>query len=185
MDREKSTNNRRTARWMSGILAGGTVLTALVAGGSAASASEPAAAAGAERCHTSELAASATYTDSGAGSAFGTVNLTNTGGRTCYIKGFPGLSFVAGDDGHQVGSPATMIGDQGDPIAIAPGQAAHAEFATSNVDAYDAATCKPVPVRGFRVYPPGETASLFAPYETRGCSAPGVGQPSVKAFRAP
>jgi hypothetical protein len=36
---------------------------------------------------------------------------------------------------------------------------------------YDPADCAPVPVRGLRVYPPGDTASLFVPLEGTACSA--------------
>ena len=50
---------------------------------------------------------------SGGGSGDVTVSgstslLTNTGGRTCELRGFPGVSYVAGDDGHQVGPAAAQ-----------------------------------------------------------------------------
>ena len=35
---------------------------------------------------------------------------------------------------------------------------------------FDAAVCKPTPVRGLRVYPPGDTASLFVPAAGTGCA---------------
>lgn len=41
-----------------------------------------------------------------------------------------------------------------------------------NVGNVDAAACQPVAVRGLRIYPPGDTASLFVPFEGGlGCSA--------------
>jgi len=35
------------------------------------------------------------------------LNLTNTGSTPCTLYGFPGVSWVAGSDGHHVGSAAT------------------------------------------------------------------------------
>ena len=47
--------------------------------------------------------------------------LTNTGRRTCELRGFPGVSYVAGDDGHQVGPAAAMDGPRGGEVRLAPG----------------------------------------------------------------
>jgi hypothetical protein len=39
-----------------------------------------------------------------------------------------------------------------------------------NVANYDAGVCRPTPVRGLRVYPPGETAALVVPATGTGCA---------------
>ncbi|OLT04964.1 hypothetical protein BJF90_21230 [Pseudonocardia sp. CNS-004] len=96
---------------------------------------------------------------------------TNTGSRTCELRGFPGVSYVAGDDGHQVGPAAAMSGERGGQVPIAPGGTAQAQLQLANVQNYETDACHPVPVRGLRVYPPGDTAALFVPVEGTGCSA--------------
>ena len=42
------------------------------------------------------------------------------------------------------------------------------------------ASCQPVDVAGFRVYPPDETAALFASYPGQTCSAKGLAVPTVR-----
>jgi hypothetical protein len=97
--------------------------------------------------------------------------LTNIGKRTCELVGYPGVSYVAGDDGHQVGPAAEMDGPRNPQVNLAPGKAASAQLRMPNVRNFDEAACKPVAVRGVRVYPPGDTASLFVPFDGgEGCS---------------
>jgi hypothetical protein len=95
---------------------------------------------------------------------------TNTGGRACELRGFPGVSYVAGDDGHQVGPAARMVGERGAQVRIAPGASAAAVLQLAQVGAFDPAVCRPTAVRGLRVYPPGDTAALFVPAEGTGCA---------------
>jgi hypothetical protein len=124
--------------------------------------------------------------DAGAGSVYRPLVFTNTGRATCELRGFPGVSYVAGDDGHQVGPAAEMSGDRGGQIDIAPGRTAIAPLQLVNVQNFDAAMCLPTPVRGLRVYPPGDTASLFVPMAGTGCAGtPPGAQLSVQAMRAP
>ncbi|MFD1517334.1 DUF4232 domain-containing protein [Pseudonocardia yunnanensis] len=130
------------------------------------------AAAGPQRCTTGELSASLGQGDAGAGSAFFPLIFTNTGSRTCELRGFPGVSYVAGDDGHQVGQAAAMSGERGAQVPIAPGATAVAQLRLANALNFDEATCRPTPVRGLRVYPPGDTASLFVPMDGTGCAGP-------------
>ena len=133
-----------------------------------ASAAQPAG--NPDRCTTAELAGSLGPAEGAAGSVIQTLLLTNAGGRTCELTGFPGVSYVAGDDGHQVGPAAVMSGERGAPVRLAPGAAAGALLKMVNVVNYDAAVCRPTPVRGLRVYPPGDTASLFVPVDGTGCA---------------
>lgn len=138
-----------------------------------------------DRCTTSELTGSLADGDAGAGSRFFTLVLTNTGTRTCELTGFPGVSYVAGDDGHQVGPAAAMDGERGGPVVLAAGGSAGAPLRLVNVANYDAAVCLPTPVTGLRVYPPGDTASLFVPAEGTGCAGTPPGdQLSVQTLTA-
>ncbi len=122
------------------------------------------------RCTTGELAVALGEGSAAAGSVFRPLIFTNTGSRTCELRGFPGVSYVAGDDGHQVGPTAAMSGELGGQVPIPPGGTAKAQLQLVNVQNYDPAACHPVPVRGLRVYPPEDTAALFVPVEGTGCS---------------
>jgi uncharacterized protein DUF4232 len=95
---------------------------------------------------------------------------TNTGRRACELRGFPGVSYVAGDDGHQVGPAAEMVGGRGPQVRIDPGRSAAAALQLANVGNFDPGACRPTAVRGLRVYPPGDTAALFVPAEGTGCA---------------
>jgi Protein of unknown function (DUF4232) len=122
------------------------------------------------RCTTGELSVSLGQGDAAAGSVYRPLIFTNTSSHTCELRGFPGVSYVAGDDGHQVGPAAAMSGERGAQVPIAPGATARAQLQLVNVQNFDTAACHPVPVRGLRVYPPGDTAALFVPMDGTGCS---------------
>ncbi len=126
---------------------------------------------GVANCATSELKVSLGQEEGAAGSVFAPLILSNVGSRTCELRGFPGVSYVAGDDGHQVGPAAAMSGPRGGEVPLKPGAAAAARLQLVNVANFDAAACKPTPVRGLRVYPPGDTASLYVDRAGTGCSA--------------
>lgn len=124
-----------------------------------------------QRCDTPELRGSVGEGDGAAGSINQPLILTNVGTRTCELRGFPGVSYVAGSDGHQVGPAAAMSGPRGGQVTLAPGKSATALMQLVNVQNYDAAVCKPTPVLGLRVYPPGATASLYVVRAGTGCAA--------------
>jgi Domain of unknown function (DUF4232) len=122
------------------------------------------------QCLTANLKVTVGGGDAGAGHSFLPIVFTNTGGA-CTIAAYPGVSYVAGDDGHQVGDPAIRVPGSMPAITLQPGQAASAALSMTNVGLYDAGECKPVAVRGLRVYPPNNTASAFVPLTgQQGCS---------------
>jgi hypothetical protein len=149
---------------------GSAATTATVAGTHAITPTEEADGGGLSRCTTGELSVALGEGDAAAGSVYRPLIFTNIGSRTCELRGFPGVSYVAGDDGHQVGPAAAMSGERGAQVPIAPGATARAQLQLVNVQNYDPGACHPVPVRGLRVYPPGDTAALFVPVEGTGCS---------------
>lgn len=172
-----------------GTVAGSAPVASAPAAASAtadATASPPdTAAAGVARCTTSELRAALADTGGAAGSVVGDLVFTNTGPRPCELRGFPGVSYVAGDDGTQVGSAAEMVGERGPQVVLAPGGTAAAPVQLVQVANFDAAVCRPQPVRGLRVYPPGDTASLFVPAPGTGCAGTPPGpQLTVRSVEA-
>lgn len=109
--------------------------------------------------------------DGAAGSVYQPVLLTNKGTTTCTLDGFPGVSFVAGDDGHQVGNAADK--DESKPattVTLAPGAGAQFVVRIARAGNYDSATCQPTAARGLRIYTPGETHSAFLPMDVQACT---------------
>ncbi len=139
---------------------------------------------GTPNCGAGELRGSLGAAEGAAGSVFVPLVLTNVGGRTCELRGFPGVSYVAGDDGHQVGPAAAMSGARGGEVVLRPGAAAAAQLQLVNVANFDAAVCRPTAVRGLRVYPPGDTASLYVERAGTGCAGTPPGdQLSVQTLK--
>ncbi|GAA4853014.1 hypothetical protein GCM10023201_52890 [Actinomycetospora corticicola] len=95
---------------------------------------------------------------------------TNSGSTTCRLRGFPGVSFVAGDDGHQVGPAAAEDGARAGEVDLAPGRSAHALVRITDSRNDDNATCVPTTVRGLRIYPPGDTAAAFVAAPQTACA---------------
>lgn len=137
------------------------------------------------RCATADLAGSIEPGSGGAaGSTIVHLALRNTGSATCTLQGWPGVSFVGGGNGTQIGAAATE--DQGGPhttVTLAAGQTAVAPLKIANGEAYDNATCAPRTPDGFRVYPPGSKQSLFiAGKSYLACDNPEAPLLSVQAF---
>lgn len=121
-------------------------------------------------CAIGELRGSLGQAEGAAGSVYVPLVLTNVGARTCELRGFPGVSYVAGADGHQIGPAAAMSGPRGGEVVLKPGAAAASQLQLVDVANFDAAVCKPTPVRGLRVYPPGDAASLYVERAGTGCA---------------
>jgi hypothetical protein len=148
------------------------------------SAAPPTSAGGVPNCGPAELRGSLGAAEGAAGSTIVPLVLTNVGTRTCELRGFPGVSYVAGDDGHQVGPAAAMSGARGGEVVLKPGAAAAAQLQLVNVANFDAAVCQPTPVRGLRVYPPGDTTSLYVERAGTGCAGtPPGNQLSVQTLQ--
>ncbi|PXY31821.1 DUF4232 domain-containing protein [Prauserella muralis] len=128
---------------------------------------------GSAECTTGHLKLSLGQGSGAAGTYYAPLRFTNISKEPCVIRGYPGVSYVAGDDGHQVGPAAYREGTKGAAVTLAPGQVAHATVGFVQVHNYDPAACKPTPVRGLRVYPPHETDSMFVRLSTArdGCAS--------------
>jgi hypothetical protein len=137
-------------------------------------------------CNTGTLAIALGPGDAGAGTVYAPLQFTNRGSRPCVIQGFPGVSYVTGDNGNQVGAAAQRDGARPGPVIIPPGGVASATLAMVQVLNFDQAVCRPTPVRGLRVYPPAERASLFVPIaQGTGCAGnPPSPQLRVTAVKA-
>ena len=107
------------------------------------------------------------------------LQLRNTGSSACTLYGYPGVSWVRGASGIQTGAAAVR---QPDPsgtemtVTLAPGALASAPFDIVDAAVIPPSECKPVAVRGLRIYPPGQQAALFLSLPT---AAGGYGECSL------
>jgi hypothetical protein len=130
---------------------------------SSATASPPAttatggAAAASPRCTTDDLRLSLGRPDPGAGNIRYTLQFTDTGPDGCALRGFPGVSLLAGD-GSTIGSPATREGPQLEEVDLAPGGSARVTLHTLN-KGIKGPGCRPAPSL-LKVYPPGSRDAL-------------------------
>jgi hypothetical protein len=121
-------------------------------------------------CKSADLKLSFGGSEGAAGTVYRSLDFTNISDHPCVIQGFPGISYVGGADGHQVGAAAVRDGAKGAPITLNQGDVAYATIGMVDVGNFDPVTCQPQPVRGLRVYPPQETASMFIDLSTTGCA---------------
>lgn len=121
-------------------------------------------------CKAGDVKLSIKDSDAAAGTVYRKLVITNASGHPCTVQGFPGISYVTGADGHQVGEAAYRDGAKGGPVQLAKGESAIADVGFVNVRNYDEAVCKPTETRGLRVYLPQETASNFVPVQGLGCA---------------
>jgi hypothetical protein len=148
---------------------------------SSASSESAAAEPSTPKCTNADLKAGYRATDSGAGSRFGEITLTNVSDRACALGGFGGLSYVGGDDGTQIGAPAVRKGSWR-TVIMKPGQVAVSEVAESTAENHPVSKCRPTEVDGFRVYVPDSYDSQFVRHETTGCADKNVSLLSHRAF---
>ncbi|GIE17787.1 DUF4232 domain-containing protein [Winogradskya humida] len=169
--------------------------TATSATGSTGSTGSPAAATsspatstkgsgGTTRCHTGDLKVS-DKGDEGGGSAghhSEFLVFENTSGSACTLEGYPGVSFVTGDSGEQVGKAFNRAPADSPSITLKAGASAHATIEIASPQAVAPEDCKVKDVRGYRVYPPDETASIFVSHPQTACSAGDYAIGTVKAL---
>lgn len=111
------------------------------------------------------------------------VVFTDKGGRTCTLFGFPGVSFVSGPNGNQVGKAADRGQGGGQQITLTPGRSASSPLRIAQTGVYPEEDCRPVQVAGFRVYAPGDTAWTFVNSPQTACSGTTDTQLVVDAVR--
>lgn len=141
---------------------------------STAAAPTASASAGGSACATSGLkvAVDTAKSSGAAGSIYYPLDFTNTSASPCTLFGYPGVSFVTGQGGTQLGRAAHR-----NPVApaatvtLAPGAVAHATLQVAEAGNYDATQCKPVTAHWLKVFPPDQTGAAYADFTTQACSA--------------
>lgn len=129
---------------------------------------------GTARCHTGDLSLKVGTGGAAAGTYHTNLVFTDKSGHKCTLEGYPGVSWVTGDNGTQVNDPFQRNSGPKKTITLSPGGQAHAVLITHAALNYPADKCKPTDVRGYRIYPPDETAAIFVSAPGQECSIKGV-----------
>ncbi len=140
----------------------------------ASSGSTPSTSPSTAACATGNLTATVISGQGGAaaGSTYYPVNLTNSGSSPCSLFGYPGVSWVSGPSGSQIGQPATR-----NPVltpatvVLAPGQTAHVTLQVVDAQNYDKSSCQPVTAHWLKIFPPGQFTALYVKFSALTCSA--------------
>jgi Protein of unknown function (DUF4232) len=141
--------------------------------------------AGPPGCLASGLQAQLGVSQGTLGTIYQVVVLTNTSAATCTLYGYPGVSFVTGQGGSQVGAPAsknTVITPV--LVTLAPGGKADVLLAVHDAGAYSPSSCGLTSVGWLKIYPPGDYGSLYVQYNTQACAKPSLSIMSVTAVRS-
>lgn len=155
------------------------VLTASTAGASGAGASSapPCKTAGLDIWFEPEIGGGT------AGSVFYRFQFTNFSHRRCTLRGYPKV-FAANLAGHRFGSAASRE-ETAAPhtVSLAPGASASALVRVVEAGNFSPSQCHPTMAAGFRVSPPGQSASRFVPFPFEACAKVGHSNLSVQAVK--
>lgn len=167
-----------------GVTACGSAGTAAPAGSDgAAPSSPPRSVAAATACANLTLKPSLTVSGAAAGTAYYTLRFTNISAHSCTLYGYPGVSFVSGVPGHQIGSAATHNPLYSPAtVVLAVHATAHAVLGVAAAGNYPPSRCQPTTAHALRIFPPGQTAAVSIHRDFAACAG-GVQVLSVTAVR--
>jgi len=140
----------------------------------AAPSSRSSTAPGLARCGTTALTVSLASNQGGgaAGSTYVPIDFTNTSGAACSLYGYPGVSFVTGLAGSQIGAAATRAPNVSSvTVRLAAHATAHAWLQVVQAGNFPASTCQPVTANWLKVYPPGNTEASYIGHSFHACSS--------------
>ena|SRR5271165_3676839 len=147
-----------------------TIAAATAASSSPPASTSSAAAAEPPGCLAAGLHGQLGVSQGTAGTIYQVIVLTNTSNVTCTLYGYPGVSFVTGVGGSQVGKPATKNPAVAKAlVTLAP--SAKADVLLAVHDAGAMPNCKITSVDWLRIYPPGDYGSIYVQYKTLACAA--------------
>ena len=134
-------------------------------------------------CLATDLQAQLGASQGTAGTIYQVIVLVNTSSSSCTLYGYPGVSFVTGVGGTQIGAPATKSTAQsGSLVTLAPGAKANALLAVHDAGAFP--DCKLTSTSWLRIYPPGDFGSVYVQYKTQACANKALPTMSVTTISA-
>jgi hypothetical protein len=123
-------------------------------------------------CLTSALRATLGTAQGTAGSAYQVIILANVSGKTCALYGYPGVSFVSGVGGSQIGKDAARDRTTAPKVVtLAPGHSGSFALRVVDAAALPAASCDPVTANWLKIFPPENTAALYVGYTAHVCAS--------------
>lgn len=135
-------------------------------------------------CVASALRAGLGSSEGAAGTTYQTVVLTNASSATCSLYGYPGVSFVTGIGGSQIGAPASRSSLRSLlRVTLRPGQSADTEVGVAQAANYPRRTCQPLAASWLRIYPPGDYGAVFLKYKAQACGRSSLSILTVTAVR--
>lgn len=140
---------------------------------SSSPASAPASSPAKTQCATPDLVAKVARTAGGAaaGSDYVGIDFTNVSSHGCVMFGYPGVSWVTGMRGSQIGDAAARTtGYPSVTATLAPNGTAHAWLQIADAGNFPAASCHPVTAHWLRIYPPDQYSSLYTTFTSQVCS---------------
>ena len=108
------------------------------------------------------------------------VQVTNTSSASCTVRGYPGVSLVAGTEGAPLGAAGQRSPGPEGLVTLKPGAKATAHVQLAEASNYP--NCGVTAAAGFRVYLPDDTAAQFSPLAQQGCSNTSVVLLEVSPF---
>jgi hypothetical protein len=143
-----------------------------------------AAAASVPSCLTSNLRITLGDGGAAAGTDFTVLDFTNSGGASCTLYGFPGVSLI-NSSGAQIGAAATRNPAKASTlITLAPGAEASATLGVANAENYPATACRPTSAAQLKVFPPNQTRAIELRFTATGCAVSSTRQLNVTAVTA-
>lgn len=124
-------------------------------------------------CSPADLSAVVNTSPGGAaaGSIYYPLNFTNTSKSSCYLYGYPGVSFVTGPSGSQIGEPASRNPAVApSTVILPPGGTAHVTIQVVDALNYSKSDCQPVTAHWLKVFPPGQFSALYVKFSALTCS---------------
>jgi len=124
-------------------------------------------------CSTADLSATVNTSPGGAaaGSTYYPLNLTNTSKSSCYLYGYPGVSFVTAPSGSLIGQPASRNpAVVPSTVILSPGGTAHVTVQVVDALNYSKSACKPVTAHWLKLFPPGQFTALYVKFSATTCS---------------
>ena len=125
-------------------------------------------------CSPADLSAAVNTSPGGAaaGSTYYPLDFTNTSKNSCYLYGYPGVSFVTSPSGSQIGQPASRNPAVApSTVILPPGGTAHVTIQVVNALNYSKSDCKPVTAHWLKIFPPGQFSALYVKFSSLTCSA--------------
>ncbi len=125
--------------------------------------------AGPPGCLASGLQAQLGAAQGTAGTIYQVIVLTNTSASSCTLQGYPGVSFVTGPGGHEIGAPATRNPAVAvTQLTVPAGGKANVLLAVHDAGAFGG--CRLTSADWLRIYPPGDYGSLYVQYKAQTCA---------------